>query len=117
MSVERAWDVIVIGGGLAGLTAGAYLTAGGKRTLVLEYGDVVGGSTHVFRRAGKWEFDVGVHHLGNLGPDGHLPTMLRGLAWTTGSSSFPWTPTASRSTTSPSWTSRRRGAWTATRSA
>ncbi len=79
MTASQRWDVIVIGAGLAGLTAGAYLTAGGKRTLVLEYGDVVGGSTHVFRRRNKWEFDVGVHHLGNLGPDGHLPTILRGL--------------------------------------
>ncbi|MGQ0842931.1 MAG: phytoene desaturase family protein [Sporichthyaceae bacterium] len=79
MTTSQKWDVIVVGGGLAGLTAGAYLTAAGKRTLVLEYGDVVGGSTHVFRRRNRWEFDVGVHHLGNLGPDGHLPTILRGL--------------------------------------
>jgi phytoene dehydrogenase-like protein len=76
---NQQWDAIVIGAGLGGLTAGAYLTVGGKRTLVLEYGDVVGGSTHVFRRRNMWEFDVGVHHLGNVGPDGHVPTMLRGL--------------------------------------
>lgn len=79
MTTGQKWDAIVIGAGLAGLTAGAYLNAAGTRTIVLEYGDVVGGSTHVFRRQNKWEFDVGVHHLGNLGPDGHLPTMLRGL--------------------------------------
>src|ERR1700712_4760643 len=79
MTTSQKWDAIVIGAGLAGLTAGAYLTAAGKRTIVLEDGDVVGGSTHVFRRKNRWEFDVGVHHLGNLGPDGHLPTMLCGL--------------------------------------
>lgn len=76
----QSWDAIVVGAGIAGLTTAAYLTACGKRTLVLEYGDVVGGSTHVFRRKNQWEFDVGIHHLGNCATaEGLVPTMLRGL--------------------------------------
>lgn len=73
------FDAIVVGSGIGGMTAAAYLAAGGKRTLVLEAYDIIGGSTHVFRRAGKWEFDVGVHYVGDCGPSGQIPTVLRGL--------------------------------------
>ncbi|TCJ96703.1 phytoene desaturase family protein [Nocardia alba] len=73
------WDVIVVGSGMGGMTAAAYLTANGRRTLVLEQGDVLGGSTHVFRRKG-YEFEVGVHYLGDCGrPEGNIPTILRGV--------------------------------------
>jgi hypothetical protein len=40
---------------------------------------VLGGSSHVFRRQGKWEFDCGVHFIGDCGPEGQVPTLLRGL--------------------------------------
>lgn len=79
MTSTGHWDAIVIGSGLGGLTAAAYLTAAGKRTLLLEQYDVVGGCSHVFRRKREWEFEVGVHYLGDCGPDGQIPTMLRGL--------------------------------------
>lgn len=73
------WDAIVVGAGLGGLSAAAHLAAGGKRTLLLERYSVLGGSSHVFRRKGGWEFDVGVHYIGDCGPDGQTPTLLRGL--------------------------------------
>lgn len=73
------FDAIVVGSGIGGMTAAAYLAAGGKRTLVLESYDVIGGCTHVFRRAGKWEFDVGMHYIGDCGPNGQIPTVLRGV--------------------------------------
>lgn len=72
------WDAIVIGSGMGGLTTAAYLAANGKRTLVLEAGEVLGGCTHVFRRK-QFEFEVGVHYLGDCGTDGAIPTMLRGV--------------------------------------
>lgn len=72
------WDAIVIGSGMGGLTTAAYLAANGKRTLVLEAGEVLGGCTHVFRRK-QFEFEVGVHYLGDCGTDGAIPTMLRAL--------------------------------------
>jgi len=86
---QREWDAIVIGSGLGGLTAAAYLAAEGagdgatgRRVLVLEQHYVAGGNAHVFRR--KWhkqafEFDVGVHYVGDCGPGGAIPNVLRGL--------------------------------------
>ncbi len=79
MSSRTDWDAIVIGSGLGGLTTAAYLATNGLRTLVLEKHYVAGGNTHVFRRQGKFEFDVGVHYLGDCGPDGLIPTVLRGV--------------------------------------
>lgn len=75
----KIYDTAVIGGGLAGLSSAAALAAAGEKVVVLEQYNVVGGSTHVFRRKGRWEWQVGVHHLGNCGPDGDMPTVFRGL--------------------------------------
>ncbi|MGL4305241.1 MAG: phytoene desaturase family protein [Mycobacteriaceae bacterium] len=75
----KNFDAIVIGAGLAGLTTAACLAAEGKKVLVLEQYSVIGGSTHVFRRKGQWEWQVGVHHLADCGPNGAMPTILRGL--------------------------------------
>lgn len=73
------WDAIVVGSGMGGMTAAAYLAANGRRTLLVEQGDVLGGCTHVFRRKG-YEFEVGVHYLGDCGrPEGNIPTVLRGV--------------------------------------
>lgn len=74
------WDAIVIGAGLGGLSAAAYLSACGKRTLLLERGSVLGGTSQTFRRLREWEFDCGVHFIGDCGPGGQTPTLLRGLA-------------------------------------
>src|SRR5690349_11251083 len=75
----KRYDTVVIGGGIAGLTSAAALAAAGRRVLVLEQYSVVGGSTHVFRRKGRWEWQVGVHHLPDCGPNGDIPTVFRGL--------------------------------------
>ncbi|HEX8066929.1 MAG TPA: NAD(P)/FAD-dependent oxidoreductase [Thermoleophilaceae bacterium] len=74
------FDAIVIGSGPGGLTTAAYLAANGMRTLVLEQYDVAGGCTHAFRRKRQWEFDVGLHYVGDCGnPEGIIPTVLRGV--------------------------------------
>jgi phytoene dehydrogenase-like protein len=78
MTAHR-WDAIVVGSGLGGLTSAAYLTTNGLRTLVLEQYDVVGGCSHVFRRKRAFEFDVGIHYLGDCGPGGLIPTILGGV--------------------------------------
>ncbi len=81
MAEREAWDAIVIGSGLGGLTCAAYLCAAGQRTLVLEAHYVAGGNSQVFRReiAGRaFEFDVGVHYIGECGPDGLITRMLGG---------------------------------------
>ena len=79
MPARSEWDAIVVGSGLGGLTTAAYLTTNGLRTLVLEKHYVAGGNAHVFRRKQTFEFDVGVHYLGDCGPDGLIPTVLRSV--------------------------------------
>ncbi|MFI6042574.1 phytoene desaturase family protein [Nocardia sp. NPDC051321] len=74
------WDTIVVGAGIGGLVCAGYLAAAGQRVLVLEQHDVAGGNAHVFRRRRAYEFDVGVHYLGDCGPEGMLPAILNGLA-------------------------------------
>ncbi|PTV48633.1 NAD(P)/FAD-dependent oxidoreductase [Acinetobacter oleivorans] len=76
---NQNWDAIVIGAGLGGLSSAAYLAACGKRTLLLERHSILGGSSHVYRRKKKWEFDCGVHYIGDCGPDGDISTLMRGL--------------------------------------
>lgn len=79
MTPTRDWDAIVVGGGLGGLTAAAFLAARGQRVLVLEQHTVAGGNSQVFRRRGAFEFDVGTHYIGDCGPSGVVPSIYRGL--------------------------------------
>jgi len=75
---EDNWDAIIIGSGLSGLTAAAYLTTNGVRTLVLEQYDVAGGCSQTFRRKNLWQFDVGLHYIGGV-IDGDIARVLRGV--------------------------------------
>jgi all-trans-retinol 13,14-reductase len=60
------WDAIVVGSGIGGLSVAATLAKlAGKRVLVLERHYTAGGFTHAFRRPG-YEWDVGVHYIGNV---------------------------------------------------
>lgn len=73
------WDAIVVGAGVGGLVCAAYLAVSGRRVLVLEQHDVAGGNSQVFRRRRAYEFDVGVHYIGDCGAGGILPAILSGL--------------------------------------
>jgi len=81
-SARESFDAIVIGSGLGGLATAAYLCASGRRTLVLEAHYVAGGNSQVFRRRHKefeYEFDVGIHYIGECGRDGSITAVLNGL--------------------------------------
>ena len=45
-------DVIIIGAGIGGLTAAAYLARAGRKVIVLEQDSHIGGTAHVFKRGG-----------------------------------------------------------------
>ncbi|XP_028333042.1 inactive all-trans-retinol 13,14-reductase [Gouania willdenowi] len=70
--VPQDLDVIVIGSGIGGLTAGATLAKAGKKVLVLEQHDQAGGCCHTYIEKG-FEFDVGLHYIGQV----HENSLLR----------------------------------------
>lgn len=86
-TVSERWDVVVVGSGPGGLACAASLAASGQRVLVLEAHDLAGGNTQVFRRQPRgpdgtrteYEFDVGVHYLGDCGPGGLFPSIYASL--------------------------------------
>jgi all-trans-retinol 13,14-reductase len=83
------WDAIVIGSGIGGLASAALLARhAGKRVLVLERHYMPGGFTHTYRRHG-YEWDVGVHYLGEVGSQ---KSMTRRLFDHVGDGSLQWAP-------------------------
>jgi phytoene dehydrogenase-like protein len=61
------YDVIIIGAGLGGLTAGAKLAKEGKNVLLLEQHDRPGGCATTFKRRG-FTMEVGLHEMDGLHP-------------------------------------------------
>ena len=61
------YDVIVIGAGLGGLSAGAHLAANNLKVLVLEQHDKVGGCATRFER-GAFTFEASLHEMAGGGP-------------------------------------------------
>ncbi|GMI01682.1 hypothetical protein TrST_g10383 [Triparma strigata] len=62
---DKEFDVVFVGGGLGCLACAAALARTGKRCLMLEQGDQLGGGAHIFSVPGGFEFETGVHYLGN----------------------------------------------------
>ena len=69
------YDAVIIGGGLAGLCAGAYIARDGHSLLVCEQADQTGGYFRSFNRGG-FVFDSGLKAVENAGM---LLPMLRQL--------------------------------------
>jgi len=64
---EAEYDVIIIGAGMGGLSAGAHLAASGLKVLVLEQHHKVGGCTTNFTR-GDFTFETALHEMAGGGP-------------------------------------------------
>ena len=58
-----AYDAVVIGSGLGGLSAAAFLADTGRRVVVLERSEQIGGYAHAFWR-GPYQFDPAIHMIG-----------------------------------------------------
>ena len=79
---EGTVDVAIVGCGLGGLTAGAYLARQGLRVALFDSHYVAGGCATMFERGrsdNRYNFDVGLHYIGDCGPDGNIPRLLRPL--------------------------------------
>ncbi len=64
--MEQHFDVVIIGGGIAGLFTGLHLQKMGKRSIILEHGHQVGGNMSGIWRQGFY-FDCGDQSTENVG--------------------------------------------------
>jgi phytoene dehydrogenase-like protein len=67
--VREAYDAVVIGGGHNGLTAAAYLARAGRRVLVLERREILGGATVTEEVFPGFKFSVGSYVVSLLRPE------------------------------------------------
>ena len=65
-------DHIVVGSGMGGLTVATWLAKSGKKVAIFERHYVPGGFTHSFKRKDGFQWDVGVHYVGNMAKDSSL---------------------------------------------
>jgi all-trans-retinol 13,14-reductase len=72
----ESFDIIVVGGGMAGLSSAAFLSLAGRSVVLLERHAKVGGFASTFDLQGV-SFDIGIEGLRELAPDSFLPPFLR----------------------------------------
>lgn len=72
------YNTVIIGGGLAGLTAGAALSKFGKKVLLLEQHHKPGGCATTFKR-GDFIIEVGLHEMSGLVENGNLKNIFKML--------------------------------------
>jgi len=70
------YNTVVIGGGLAGLTAGATLSKFGKKVLLLEQHHKPGGCATTFKR-GDFIIEVGLHEMSGLAKNGAIMDLFK----------------------------------------
>jgi phytoene dehydrogenase-like protein len=75
---KEAYDVIIIGAGIGGLTCGCYLAKAGMKVLIVEQHRKAGGYCTSFKRKG-FTFDAAAHYLGGLREGGPLRNIYNDL--------------------------------------
>ena len=76
LELHDDYDVIIIGAGVGGLTAGALLSKAGFTVCVLEKEPHAGGYLAGFRRK-DFRFDTAIHWLNQYGPDGLVTQVFK----------------------------------------
>lgn len=76
--MQKFYDVIIIGSGIGGLTAGNFLAKSGCSTLIIEQHTRPGGCLSSFERKG-FNFDAAVHWISQCGEDGIIYKILQEL--------------------------------------
>lgn len=66
VGISGKFDALVIGSGMGGLSAASLLAQSGRRVLVLEQHNVIGGLTQSYMRKG-YRWTVGLHYIGEVG--------------------------------------------------
>src|ERR1044071_4255413 len=91
MQANQAYDALVVGGGVAGLTAAAFIARSGKRVKLFEQSHALGGRARTKTQDGFY-FNIGPHALyrggrgisvlGEIGvrPSGHVPAVSGAFA-------------------------------------
>ncbi|MCP4600063.1 MAG: FAD-dependent oxidoreductase [Proteobacteria bacterium] len=74
--VNNTYDAVIVGAGLGGLTSAAKLAKEGRRVLVIESHDKVGGYATSFSRDG-YTFDASLHNMGPF--NGTIETIFNNL--------------------------------------
>ena len=76
---KTRWDAIVVGSGMGGMAAAAALSKVGRKVLLLEQYQALGGQTHSFSREG-FTWDAGIHYLSGLAPGDRERALLDWLS-------------------------------------
>jgi phytoene dehydrogenase-like protein len=76
--MKKEYDVIILGAGLGGLTAGCMLALKGKKVLIIEKHNKAGGYATSFTRGG-FTFDVSLHNFGPLYENKYLNRIIQQL--------------------------------------
>ncbi|MBA7594366.1 4,4'-diapolycopene oxygenase [subsurface metagenome] len=76
MAADTKYDVIIIGAGMGGLSAGAFLAREGKTVLILEKQNKPGGYVTSFTRRG-YTFDSAIFHLTDMGEGQTISQFIR----------------------------------------
>ena len=61
--MKKSSNIVIIGAGLGGLTAGALLSKDGYKVTILEQHNIVGGCATTFKRKGGFICEVGLHEM------------------------------------------------------